>query len=170
MTIDRELPTRRLVEVWGDTADTTHLAWSIVLGVGISVPAFLLANRGLATWGSSPELAKAYAMLAGLAGCVLAGLICALLFKPKRTVVEGPQVDLGGRLEVLTQLAAQHGGLGSVADLPPAVIREMQALEIYELFHDFEATQVATRLPNPTPATHSPVPDRRTLAASVQGA
>jgi len=170
MTIDRELPTGRLVEVWGDTADTTHLAWSIVLGVGISVPAFLLANRGLVAWVSSPELAKAYAMLAGLAGCVLAGLICALLFKPKRTVVEGHQADLGWRLEVLTQLAEQHGGLGSVADLPPAVISEMNALEIYDLFNDFETAPLAGRLSNATPGADSPAPDRRAVAASVQGA
>jgi hypothetical protein len=27
----------RLVEVWGDTVDLTHLAWSVCLGTGISV-------------------------------------------------------------------------------------------------------------------------------------
>ena len=127
-----------LFEVWGDTADAGHLAWAIVIGLGISLSVFLIANRLLAGSGASASLARAYAMLAGLGGCVLSGIICAVLFKPKREVIEGGAVDSFWRQEVLEKLAEQYGGLGSVTDLPQAVVQEMKELEIYELFASFK--------------------------------
>lgn len=124
----------RLVEVWGDTVDQRHLAWAIVIGIAVSLAGFLAANHVLATTVARPELARAYAMLAGLAGCVLAGVISALLFKPKRVVVEGSDVDPVWRQEVLDRMAEETGDLGSVHDLPQSVVDEMKALEIHDLF------------------------------------
>ncbi|MEJ8847739.1 hypothetical protein [Variovorax rhizosphaerae] len=134
MKTETRLPPSQLVEVWGDTADVKHLAWSIVLGIGISLPAYLLAAKALASMVSSPELARAYGMLAGLGGCVIAGVLCAVLFKPKRVVVEGEAADPFWREEVLAKLAEQTGDLGSVADLPASVVQEMKELQIYDLF------------------------------------
>ncbi|MDH6592123.1 hypothetical protein M2165_002012 [Variovorax sp. TBS-050B] len=132
---DNATPARgRLVEIWGDTADLGHLAWSIAIGVGVSLAGYLVASRVLAGAVSTPELARAYAMLAGLGGCVLSGLVCARLFAPKREVVEGGEVDPRWREEVLAELAGEHGDLGSVDDLPPAVAREMKELELHALF------------------------------------
>lgn len=128
----------RLVEVWGDTADQSHLAWSIGIGIVVSLAGFLIANSVLKSNVASAELARAYAMLAGLAGCVAAGVICAFLFAPKREVVEGAGADPFWREEVLSKLAEQYGDLGSVADLPPAVVKEMKELEIYDLFANFK--------------------------------
>jgi hypothetical protein len=127
----------KLVEVWGDTVDTRHLAWSVVLGVAISFGAFLLANRILSATVPDPAMARAYAMLVGLGGCLLSGAVCAKLFKPKREVIEEAHGD-AGRDEVLAQLASEAGGLGRVADLPPAVVAEMKELGLYDLFADYE--------------------------------
>lgn len=134
----------RLVEVWGDTTDTRHLAWSIVIGIGVSITAFLLANRWMTGHVSSPELARAYAMLAGLAGCLFSGVICAILFPPKRKVVEGEAGNDIWRDEVLAKLAEQHGGLGSLDDLPPSVIQEMKELQLYELFASYKSDKGVT--------------------------
>ncbi|HEX7865446.1 MAG TPA: hypothetical protein VF555_10875 [Variovorax sp.] len=128
----------RLVEIWGDTADLGHLAWSIAIGVAVSLTGYLVASRVLASTVGTPELARAYAMLAGLGGCVVSGLICAKLFTPKREVVEGTDADPRWREEVLAELAAEHGGLGSMDDLPPVVVREMKELEIHELFASYK--------------------------------
>jgi hypothetical protein len=128
----------RLVEIWGDTADLGHLAWSIAIGIGVSLAGYLVASRVLDSTVRTPELARAYAMLAGLAGCVLSGLICALLFAPKREVVEGAAADPRWREEVLAELAGEHGDLGSVDDLPPSVVREMKELEIHDLFASYK--------------------------------
>ena len=127
----------RLAEVWGDTVDLRHLAWAIAIGTGISVLGFYLASRWLATVVESRQLAHAYAMLAGLAGCVIAGVICARVFPPKREVTElDTSNDHEWRREVLEELARQPGGLGTVQDLPPAVVQELKELKLYELFAD----------------------------------
>ena len=127
----------RLAEVWGDTVDLRHLAWAIAIGIGISVLGFYLASRWLATVVESRQLAHAYAMLAGLAGCVIAGVICARAFPPKREVTElDTSNDPEWRREVLEELARQPGGLGTVQDLPPAVVQELKELKLYELFAD----------------------------------
>lgn len=138
MNTDSAAPPKwRLVEIWGDTADLGHLAWSIVIGVGVSLAGYLAASRALAGAVAAPELARAYAMLAGLAGCVLSGLICARLFAPKREVVEGGAADPRWREEVLAELAGEHGDLGATDALPEVVVREMKELEIHELFASY---------------------------------
>ncbi len=128
-------PSTRLAEVWSDTVDLRHLAWAIGIGITISVAGFFAASRWLRGMVASPELAHAYAMLAGLAGCVLAGVICARLFPPKREVIERSAThDPAWRAEVLAELAEQPGGLGTLADLPEPVVRELKELDLYDLF------------------------------------
>ena len=145
MRSDSASPPRQLVAVGGDTADTRHLAWAIVIGIGISLTGFLIASRILVAHVSSPELARAYAMLAGLAGCVLSGVICAFIFQPKRDVVEGAASDPAWREQVVAELAEEHGGLGNIADLPPVVVQEMKELEIYELFAQYDPSKATNK-------------------------
>lgn len=128
-------PSWRLAEVWNDTVDLRQLAWAIGIGITISVAGFYAASSWLRGMVASPELAHAYAMLAGLAGCVTAGVICARLFPPKREVIEHTStLDPAWRAEVLAELAEQPGGLGTLADLPDAVVRELKELDLYDLF------------------------------------
>ncbi|ATB37609.1 hypothetical protein CYFUS_003034 [Cystobacter fuscus] len=146
-----------LAEVWGDTVDLRHLAWSIGIGLVVSLGCFLLASHLLVDRVGSAALARAYAMLAGLAGCVLSGVICGALFPPKREVVEDGGADPSWRQEVLNELAAQSGGLGAVAELPPAVVDEMKALHIYELFANAQpvvpdATVTPSGMPQAVPS------------------
>lgn len=135
MSSDKQASRWQLAEVWGDTVDLKHLSWSILIGIGISVLGFFAASRWLSSVVESKQLAHAYAMLAGLAGCVLAGVICARIFPPKRVVTEE---DISSnpewRAEVLRELEQQPGGLGSVSDLPPVVVQELKELKLYELF------------------------------------
>lgn len=138
MNTNEKSAPQRLIEVWGDTADIWHLAWSIVIGGSVSLGGFLVATRILAGLVSSPELARAYAMLAGLVGCLVAGVLCAVLFSPKREVIEGEPADPSWREEVLASLAMEPGGLGSIADLPPAAVQELKELQLYDLFASSE--------------------------------
>lgn len=144
-------PDWRLAEVWSDTVDLRQLAWAIGLGIVISLAGFFAASRWLRGIVASPELAHAYAMLAGLAGCVLAGVICARLFPPKREVIEHTSThDPAWRAEVLAELAEQPGGLGTLADLPEAVKRELKELDLYDLF-----AEPAAQPPQPQAAAGS---------------
>jgi hypothetical protein len=130
-----------LAEVWGDTVDVGHLAWSICLGCGISFGAFKIGQRVFSSFVLEPEIAHVYTMLVGLAGCLTAGVICARLFKPKREVVEHA-TDPKQRARVLDQLASDPGGLGSIADLSQSARAEMQELGLLELFAAYERSTV----------------------------
>jgi len=156
-----------LVEVWGDTANPRHLACAIVIGGALSLAAFAIASRILAELVRTPELARAYAMLAGLAGCVLAGFICACLFKPKRVVTEDTATDAGSgtagaaREQALDRLAEESGGLGTMADLPAATVQELRELQLYDLFAARErgamaANQTEVAMPDPATAPARP--------------
>jgi hypothetical protein len=137
MSIAVDAQASHLVEVWGDTVDIRHLAWSVALGIGISLGAFFSANYFLALYVHDAAMTRAYAMLVGLAGCLIAGAVCAKLFKPKRVVVDQAS-DTARREEVLDQLAAEAGGLGFVADLPLPVVIEMKELGLHDVFFKHE--------------------------------
>jgi hypothetical protein len=134
-----------LAEVWGDTVDLRHLAWSVVLGVGISLGAFEAGRVALSSIVADAAIARAYAMLIGLGGCLAAGALCAVLFKPKRIVVD-QVVDEADRMEVLRQLGEEQGGIGAISDLPPSARAELKELGLLELFaaaevaHDMKRT------------------------------
>lgn len=140
-----------LVEVWGDVVDIAHLRWSVVIGCVLGLPSYLLAAL-LFGQVATPQLAKAYALLVGLAACLVAGVICARLFAPKRDLVEEP-TDAAARDEAITELIAESGELGSVDDLPEAARRELRDLGIEDLFTERRAGH------EPVPAAQTPDPE-----------
>ncbi len=133
-------PNVHLAEVWGDVVDRRHLAAAVVIGAVVSLGTFLIAARIFAATVAVPDVGRAYAMLVGLLGCVLSGVICAKLFPPKREVVESAS-DPAWRLAAMQQLAGETGTIGRIEDLPPQVIAEMKELGLYELFASYDAEQ-----------------------------
>ncbi len=127
-----------LAEVWGDVVDRRQLAAAVVIGAVVSLATFLIAARIFAAIVASPDVGRAYAMLVGMLGCVLSGVICARLFPPKRVVLESAS-DPAWRLAAMQQLASETGDLGQVRDLPPAVATEMKELGLYDLFASYDA-------------------------------
>lgn len=142
-----------LAQVWGDTVDIRHLGVSVVIGVAMSMGAFLAGRSLLASWVRDPEIAHACSMLVGLCGCLLAGAICAVLFKPKRIVAE-QAIDAAGRAEVLRLLAAQAGGIGSIADLSPSAKAELAELGILDIFARAEPSASQPDSASPVSGAH----------------
>lgn len=136
----------RYAEVWGDTVDTVHLGWSVLIGVVVSFGAFELALRILQPLVAQAAMGRAYAMLVGLGGCLAAGAICARLFKPKRIVVEQEASDEGMRAELIERLVAEAGPQGSIKMLPGYVAAEMKEVGLYDLFAGAEARHVANEI------------------------
>lgn len=126
---------RQLAEVWGDVVDVAQLRWSVIIGIGLGLSAFLGSRLFFLQVASTPELAKTYALLVGLLGCLVAGAICARMFPPKRELVEELD-DPAARHVALAELAAETGDLGNVDDLPEPARQELRALGIYDLFSD----------------------------------
>lgn len=125
----------RLIEVWGDTVDTKHLSISIALGVGIASPTFLLGRRFFKATVEDQTLAQSYALLLGLAACLLAAFIAARLFKPKR-IVSQTEATTDTRREALEAIAADGGEWTDPAELPDEVQEELRQLGLYDVLVD----------------------------------
>ena len=145
-----------LYEVWGDTVDGRHLIYAIAIGAVVSLGAFFTAQHLLVGWVESLQVARAYAMLVGIVGCLVGGGISAALFKPKRNVVEH-LADPAWRAKILVELQNEFGPLGRLADLPAATIAELKEMDLYDLFAEYEKGQ-----PSPPSNLHAssaaPVP------------
>ena len=127
----------RLVEVWGDTVDERHVKIAVALGVVLSVPSFLGAKELFASVMDNQDLAKTYAMLTGLAACLVAAVISARLFEPKRVVTER-QLDPEEQIAAAMELAQLPLGLGTLDSLSPAEQDEMRRLGLYDVFAEVE--------------------------------
>lgn len=143
-----------LYEVWGDTVDARHLLYAIVIGAIVSLSAFFTAQHFLLEWVASAQMARAYAMLIGIVGCLVGGTISATLFKPKRHVVEH-EADPAWRSQVLSDLQNEFGDLGRLADLPPETIKELRDMDLYDLFVEYEQGLVDAKQDLPTASPHS---------------
>lgn len=136
-----------LYEVWGDTVDARHLLYAIVIGAIVSLSSFFTAQHFLLEWVASAQMARAYAMLVGIVGCLVGGTISATLFKPKRNVVEH-EADPAWRCQVLSDLQNEFGDLGRLADLPSQTIKELRDMDLYDLFVEYEqGLMVAQEVP-----------------------
>lgn len=81
----------RYADVWGDTVELRHLFWAMVIGVCLGLVGYLPGLRVFTVLpGVKPELAKAYALLTGVVGCLMGAVVSARLFRPKRVVEEDP--------------------------------------------------------------------------------
>lgn len=123
-------------DVWGDTVDLKHLAIAMGIGIIISLLFYILGLNYLQANVSklAANLMTAYALLIGIAGCLLSAIISAKLFKPKRKLNE-EEFSEADRLAVLEELKID---IDKEADelqfVGPKVIQEMKDLQIYDLF------------------------------------
>ncbi|WP_325919593.1 hypothetical protein [Pseudomonas frederiksbergensis] len=135
---------QNLYEVWGDTIDVRDLAISIAIGAVVSLGAYFAAKLLMHSLVESAQMARAYAMLVGILGCLAGGAISAFFFKPKREVLEH-QADQGFREQVVADLLKEYGSLGRLEDLSPEVTAELKELQLYELFRQAQACEEEAR-------------------------
>ncbi|GAA5064604.1 hypothetical protein [Nocardia callitridis] len=143
----------QLVEVWGDTVDERHVKIAVLLGVVVSAPSFLLAQSVFTATMDNRDLARTYAMLVGLAACLVVAVVCARLFPPKRIVTERAIVP-EEQMATVMELARQPGGIGELASLSEAERDEMKRLGLYDLFAEAErriSTEGTAALANSNP-------------------
>lgn len=138
--------TGNLYEVWGDTVDARHLVLAILVSSVVSLGTYALALWILGGILDSMQMARAYAMLFGILGCLGGGTISAILFKPKRDVIEHV-ADPTFREQVVNDLLKEYGSLGRLEETSPEVLAELRDLGLYELFRDAQLREEATREP-----------------------
>jgi hypothetical protein len=120
------------------------LSAAVVIAAFISVGTFLIASNLFASLVATKEIGRAYAMLAGLVGCVISGIVCAKLFAPKREIVD-VGTDEQWRSTAIDDLIKETGSTGATADLPPAVIDELKELGLYAAFASHDTPHSTTK-------------------------
>lgn len=124
---------KNFIKVWGDTVVLSELLLSSVIGIISTLGTYGLVNYLLQNY-SSIENNKitGYALIAGIIGCFVSGVISAKIFKPKRIVVEGTEkMDIQKILEEAGTSVEEEAKALSQAD--PELIKEMEDLELYAL-------------------------------------
>jgi hypothetical protein len=119
--------------VWGDTVVIKELlAASVICIVATMVFYFVGTGIFVGREGMEIGLAKGYALLIGILGCVLSAIVCAKLFKPKRVVEEKlEQEDILHVLEAAGITPEEEAE--ALATVDPEIIKEMEDLELYSL-------------------------------------
>ena len=126
----------RLVNIWEDTVDLKELLLGVAWGSALGFAAYALALRAFTAYlpGQQPSLIKGYALMGGIAGCVMAASFIAAAIKPKRSLRETTQGPLD-RAGLVRDLALNpEEERRALAAASPRLIREMQQLQIYDLF------------------------------------
>ena len=119
--------------VWSDTVSLAELFLASVIGVSVTMGLYIAVRVVLENYFEvSPGMISGYALIAGIAGCFISGMITGRRFKPKREVIEGTEkMDLESVLaEAGTSMEAEAEALSKEN---PEVIREMEDLELYSL-------------------------------------
>lgn len=120
----------QFAEVWGDVVDLRHLRVAVVIGPLVSLGAYGLAVGLLARHGDGSQVDRAYAMLVGLAGCILACVVCSALLPPKRILQEAGDAASDRDVAIADLLARSDGKDHPV---PSATVAELIDLGLHGL-------------------------------------
>ncbi|MDO4766118.1 MAG: TIGR04086 family membrane protein [Eubacteriales bacterium] len=124
---------KEYTKVWGDTVCIIELFFSGVIGILITMGIYLGLNFALSNYTTlEPKIVSGYALMGGIIGCFISGLISGRRFKPKRQLIEGTErMDLQTVLEEAgTSIEIEREALKK-ADAE--TIAEMESLELYSL-------------------------------------
>lgn len=116
---------RPYLVLWGDAVAPRELGRSLLLAVPVALGAFLLAQQVLSGSGDE-QVVDGYALLVGLAACVVTGAVCAKLFAPKRVFVDS------GSNSARPDLPPEFSSPEAVADLPEQYVAEMREIGLYD--------------------------------------
>ncbi|MDY0404757.1 hypothetical protein P5G51_004470 [Virgibacillus sp. 179-BFC.A HS] len=120
------------VEILGDTVAPSHTIAAIVISVGLGLGGYLLGEKVLVHFASA-EMVQSYSLLAGIIGCVIAVIACALLFKPKRILTE-TEMKPEDASDILAHMQVDYEEEIDVINHDPVTRKEMEDLKIKDLF------------------------------------
>ncbi len=124
---------KNYTKVWGDTVFLPELVCAAVIGIAVTMGfygvIFYLLTRLTSL---SASIASGYALMGGIAGCFLSGIITGRSFRPKRMVIEGTEemelekilAEAGTSAEVEAKLLAKED---------KETLQELESLKLYSL-------------------------------------
>ena len=126
--------TPSFAEVWYDVVSPRHLLISIFIALVLGLTSYVVGRHVLRSLfpNLSTELVGGYALFLGVAGCVVAGLVAGILFKPKRILVEAT-VDETQILDVLREEGmTTEEEIVALEALPENVRAELKEVGAYD--------------------------------------
>lgn len=125
-----------LADIWGDTVNLHHLGGAMVIGVLLGFGFFWSGLHLIKAQypGMQASLQSAIALLVGIAGCLLAAVISAKLFRPKRKLTE-QESSADDRQRVLQDLQVDMvQEMADMATMSPEILAEMKELKLETMF------------------------------------
>ncbi|WP_264739994.1 hypothetical protein [Cytobacillus firmus] len=120
------------LEILGDTILPNHLLLAIIISVGISLGGY---NMGLWLLPSiaSAQMVPSYSLLLGISGSVLSLVICSLVFKPKRILIE-EETSSESMIEVFKDLQLDPQEELELIENDPITKKELEELGVLNHF------------------------------------
>lgn len=123
------------ISIWGDTVDFRECLIALLIGIVFGVVCGDGAFSYLKAYHAdmSKGALMGTALMIGAGGSILAGYICAKLFKPKRIIEEESQrIEIE---ELVSDLELDmHGEAEILKQASPEIIAELKILNLYDLF------------------------------------
>lgn len=129
----KEKSTHHFTEVWGDTVDLKELLIACLIGVIFTMVFFFVGRHffnGIENLDQG--MADGYALLVGMVGCIISGVLNARLFKPKRNFEGELQTD---SIEDVLKAAGMtiEEEANALANVDIEIIEELEDLHMYSL-------------------------------------
>ncbi|TCP27838.1 hypothetical protein EV207_11765 [Scopulibacillus darangshiensis] len=120
------------VEILGDTVSPAHALFSILISTALGLGGFLAGKRIFPAI-AEQKMVDSYSLLLGIVGCVVALILCALLFRPKRILTESQINDMDSE-GLLKSLQVDLNEEYEVIKRDPMIRKEMEDLKIKDIF------------------------------------
>ncbi|ASK62472.1 hypothetical protein CFK37_10085 [Virgibacillus phasianinus] len=123
------------VEILGDTVSPSHVLYSILISIVLGLGGFLIGKQFFPLV-AEDTMVNSYSLLLGIAGCVAALVLSAILFRPKRILTES-QANKEDANKLLKDLQVDLDEEYEVIRKDPVTRKEMEDLQIADIFtHD----------------------------------
>lgn len=129
----------QLFTIWEDTVDLKALLIGLACGSALGFICYELSLRLCTAYlpGVAPGVIKGYALLGGIVGCVGAAAGVARVVEPKRHLRE-QEDTVTDRMALLRSLGVDpEEERHALERASPKLIREMQQLQIHDLFVEY---------------------------------
>ncbi|WP_077328120.1 hypothetical protein [Virgibacillus siamensis] len=120
------------VEIMGDTVSPNNVIFSILISVVLGLGGYLAGKQFFPTI-ADETMVKSYSLLLGILGCVIALVLNAFLFRPKRVLTES-QPDTADSKKLLKDLQVDLDEEYEVVNNDPVTRKEMEELKILDTF------------------------------------
>ncbi|WP_210469323.1 hypothetical protein [Sporosarcina sp. 6E9] len=123
---------KKFLEILGDTIVPNQLLFAIILSVSISLGGYTIGLRIFPAI-ASENMVASYSLLLGIVGTVLSLVLCSIIFKPKRILLE-EETSIESMREVFEDLQLDPHEELKLIENDPIIKKELKDLGVLKHF------------------------------------